>query len=429
MSRLAWAYVSVVFLVGGVLSVLTLPGAMQAGSQWLTFVILTALATLAQLFKAEAPSHQLYYATLVFFFAGMLLLHPFFLVLLVVIPHLVEWAKERVMNSPHLRDWYLQPFNMATYITAGLAARWVYLALDLDAATFLTPASVVAVTAAALTYVAINHVLIGQALVLARGVAWRESGVLDVENLLTDLILLLMGYVVAVLWTLNPWLILPALAPLVLIYRALKIPQLKREAQTDDKTGLWNARHFVKLFTTEMERARRFDRPLAVLMADLDLLRNINNTYGHLAGDAVLVGIGQIIRETIREYDIAGRFGGEEFAIVLPEAGPIEAQSVTERLRQAVEAAGFEVRTSPTPIHATMSLGIACFPRDATTATDLIHKADAAVYKAKLKGRNCVVSVSDVPHFIMLEHAPAEDRLALPHAGAFVPRPEPGNDL
>jgi diguanylate cyclase (GGDEF)-like protein len=359
----------------------------------------------------------------------MLLLHPFFLVLLVVIPHLVEWAKERVMNSPHLRYWYLQPFNMATYITAGLAARWVYLALDLDAATFLTPASVVAVTAAALTYVAINHVLIGQALVLARGVAWRESGVLDVENLLTDLILLLMGYVVAVLWTLNPWLILPALAPLVLIYRALKIPQLKREAQTDDKTGLWNARHFVKLFTTEMERARRFDRPLAVLMADLDLLRNINNTYGHLAGDAVLVGIGQIIRETIREYDIAGRFGGEEFAIVLPEAGPIEAQSVTERLRQAVEAAGFEVRTSPTPIHATMSLGIACFPRDATTATDLIHKADAAVYKAKLKGRNCVVSVSDVPHFIMLEHAPAEDRLALPHAGAFVPRPEPGNDL
>src|SRR5439155_194927 len=139
----------------------------------------------------------------------------------------------------------------------------------------------------------------------------------------------------------------------VLMYKALSIPQLKQEAQTDGKTGLWNARHFSALFTAEMERATRFERPLTVLMADLDLLRNINNTYGHLAGDIVLSGIGKIISENIREYDIAGRFGGEEFAIVLPETGPVEAVQLAERLRSAVEAVSFEVSTSSVPIHAT----------------------------------------------------------------------------
>ena len=93
---------------------------------------------------------------------------------------------------------------------------------------------------------------------------------------------------------------------LVLMYKALMIPQLKRDAQVDAKTGLFNARHFTVLFTAEVERAQRFGRPLSLIMADLDLLRNINNTYGHLAGDLVLAEMGRVIKETIREYDIAG---------------------------------------------------------------------------------------------------------------------------
>jgi diguanylate cyclase (GGDEF)-like protein len=161
-----------------------------------------------------------------------------------------------------------------------------------------------------------------------------------------------------------------------------------------------------------------------LIMADLDLLRNINNTYGHLAGDTVLAGIGQIIHENIREYDIAGRFGGEEFTIVLPEVGSAEARSFAERLREAVEAASFVVRTSDTPIRTTISLGVACFPWDAAMPTDLIHESDVAVYHAKLKGRNCVVCASDVPHSIRLESAVVEDRLASPYVSTFIPRPE-----
>jgi diguanylate cyclase (GGDEF)-like protein/putative nucleotidyltransferase with HDIG domain len=220
-----------------------------------------------------------------------------------------------------------------------------------------------------------------------------------------------LGSIVAVLWGMNPFLIIPALLPLVLMYRALTIPALKQQAQTDSKTGLLNARHFAEVFAEEIERARRTRRPLAVVMADLDLLRSINNTYGHLAGDVVLSGIGATIRKTIRGNDIAGRFGGEEFVIILPELGPDEARSLAERVRQAIEATRFEVATSPTPIRATMSLGVACFPADGDSPTSLTQAADVAVYQAKLNGRNRVVMAGDVPHSIKLEDAAHGDRI------------------
>src|SRR5205085_3337223 len=105
------------------------------------------------------------------------------------------------------------------------------------------------------------------------------------------------------------------------------------EARLDPKTGLFNARHLEFALADEMDRARRFGRPLSVLVADLDLLRNVNNTYGHLAGDAVLTTIGKIFRSHLRSYDVATRFGGEEFAILLPETGEESALAIAERIR------------------------------------------------------------------------------------------------
>jgi diguanylate cyclase (GGDEF)-like protein len=414
MSARAWAYIGGVLALGTVLSGLTLPGWAAVAAQWPTFAALTVLATLAQLYKAEAPNHQTYFATPVFLFAGLLLLHPFPCVLLVVISHLIEWAKERWVRSPLLRKWYLQPFNMAKYVIAGGAAYGACHALDAGRTSLGASSALVAMAAAAVTFVALNQILLGLALVLARGLSWRDTGVLDAENLQTELSLVCLGAVVAALWELNPGLILPALAPLVLMYRALMIPQLKHEAQIDGKTGVSNARHFGTLFSAEFERARRFNRPLAFIMADLDLLRDINNTYGHLAGDAVLTGIGQVIRTTIRDYDVAGRFGGEEFAVVLPEADLLEAQVVAERLRQAVEAMRFEVATSAQPLQVTMSLGVACFPADATTPTDLTHAADLAVYQAKASGRNRVVCAADLPRYLTPDHRPGIERYARP---------------
>jgi len=413
MSRRAWFYIAIILLLGAVLSLVSIGSGVFNGDQVITFAVFIVLATAAQLYMVRVPGHQSYHANVLVFFSGLLLLQPSFFVLLVIIPHLIEWAKERLWKSPRLRDWYLQPFNMATHIIAGSAARWLYVQLDPSGSVFLTPVSVLSVMTAALTYVAVNHVVIGQALVLARQVSWKESGVLETENLLIDFVLLLLGYVVAILWRVHPWLIVPALSPVILIYRALMVPQLMKEAQTDEKTGLWSTRHFMRLFNTEIERARRFQRPLSLLMADLDLLRDINNTSGHLAGDALLASVAQLMRSNLRSYDIAGRFGGDEFCIVLPEVGLTEAREVAQRIRQAIANARFEAKPNRESIHATMSFGVACFPTDATTAMELIHQADLAVYQAKLKGRNRVECAADVPHSVKLENPIPKSILAM----------------
>ena len=342
---------------------------------------------------------------------------PWLIPLLIAIPHLVEWIKERWTHSAHLRAWYLQPFNIAMYSIAALGAHGVYTVLQARLVHGLPLVPMIVVALAVLTYLILNYILLGLALVLARGVSWRASGVLDPETLLGDLILLCLGAVVAALWQVSPSLIVLALAPLVLMYRALLIPQLKQQAQTDAKTGLANARHFTALGTEEVERAGRFNRPLAVIMADLDHFKRINDTYGHLAGDTVLQGLGTIIRTSMRQYDLAGRFGGEEFALALPETGPAEALALAERLRQAVEAARLEVPSTPTPVQVTLSLGVACFPADATTLPELLHAADVAVYQAKLGGRNRVVGAAGVPRVITREAAATVDS---PEVGAAV---------
>ena len=412
MSYRAWMYIWGVFLLAGSISVLTCCNTTITPTDISLFATLLGLATLTQLFKVEAPSHTLYYATPLFWFAGVLLLPPFLYVLLVCIPLLIEWAKERLIRSDYLQAWYLQPFNIAMHTIAGLAAHSIYTVLSGNNGLFKTPVAILAVGGTAFVYVFVNHLLLAVALMLARGKSLRESAVLDQENLVIEMVLLCLGYLVAIVYGLNPWLIAPTITPLALIYQALKVPQLTQEAQTDAKTGLLNARHFKKRFEEELDRAERFNRPLAFIMADLDLLRAINNTYGHLAGDVVLEGIGQVIRRTVRNYDIAGRFGGEEFAIVLPETNQFEAQAMAERIRKAVEESSFSVSTNPTPIHVTMSLGIACFPADATTAIELNHKADVAVYQAKIQGRNRTICIANVPRSIELEQIIRDDHAA-----------------
>src|SRR5262249_20578341 len=160
------------------------------------------------------------------------------------------------------------------------------------------------------------------------------------------------------------------------------------------KTGLYNAKHFAGSLADELSRAERFDRPLSLMMCDLDLLRDINNDYGHLAGDAVLRGIADVFREELRHYDIPARFGGEEFSILLPETSSEQAVEIAEPIRRWLGGRRFEVEPSAEPIRATVSIGVAEFPVDASAADDLIHEADLAVYRAKIQGRNRVCSAN-----------------------------------
>jgi diguanylate cyclase (GGDEF)-like protein/putative nucleotidyltransferase with HDIG domain len=423
MSWKAKIYIGGVIFVGVVLGVLSLPGAVHFADEWLPFLVLVVLTTIAHLYISDTVSHEAWAINLVFLFAGVILLNSFGFVLLVIIPHMIEWAYELwVKKSNRLRNGYIQPFNIAVHLIAGGAARLLFLSLYQET-TLASLNAFLAALVAMLGYLLVNHLLIGGVLVFARGVTLRASGVFELGNLLGDLLQLGLGYVVAVFWTINPILILPALAPLLLMYRALQVPKLAKEAQTDPKTGLYNPRRFNELFAAELERAKRFNRPLTVVMADLDLLRNINNTYGHLAGDAVLAEVGRIIRENVREFDVASRFGGEEFSMVLLEADVEGGRAFANRLRHAIESAAFNIPTSTQPIHVTMSLGVACFPIDAHTATDLIHLADVAVYQAKLRGRNCVVCASDVPRSMTADELQLEPGAESDYRAAYATRP------
>ena len=181
---------------------------------------------------------------------------------------------------------------------------------------------------------------------LGRGHSFRESGLFGVEAISVDVVLTILGVSLAAFWNWNPWLIFAALAPLVVVHRSLSVPQLQAEARVDPKTGLYNARYFATTLAAELARAARFERPMSLIMADLDLLRDINNSYGHLAGDAVLKGIAEIFHAELRHYDVPARFGGEEFSILLPETPPEQAMEIAERIRRAVAEREFEVETA-----------------------------------------------------------------------------------
>jgi diguanylate cyclase (GGDEF)-like protein len=227
-------------------------------------------------------------------------------------------------------------------------------------------------------------------IVLAARIRFRDTHLFGVESLSTDLALAALGVGVAVVWLSNEWTIAFAVAPLVLIYRALHVPQLEIEARVDAKTGLLNAREFEAALVHELERANRSTSPLSLVMLDLDHFRNFNNTYGHLAGDAVLRALAQTIRNELRHGDIAARFGGEEFAVVIPGADHGAALLVAERIRAAVEGMAIEDDTADETMHATISIGVATFPWHGRTPKELTHEADQALYRAKAGGRNRV---------------------------------------
>jgi diguanylate cyclase (GGDEF)-like protein len=162
------------------------------------------------------------------------------------------------------------------------------------------------------------------------------------------------------------------------------------EATTDPLTGLANQRYFRNSFDIELRRARRYGRPLAVIFADLDYFKSINDTYGHKAGDVALQTVAACLQGLARETDLLGRYGGEEFVLMLPETTLAQAETMAERLRRAVAALSIPVAHGETK-RVTMSFGVAAHPETADTPDELLTSADAAMYQAKSAGRNRVM--------------------------------------
>lgn len=382
-------YLAVVF-AGTAAAVAPLVPRLPESHGWVTFAVLGAAAAAAQLFPAFTPRDQTYHSSIVFSAAAAIAL-PLPLVALVgVVMHIPEWLKVRYR-------WYIQTFNICmwtlTLLAASASAHLVrHTLLGVDHGLRTAIAGIVACVA----LVAVNHVMLTTMLYLARGHSPRETGLFTVENLSTDLVLAMMGAGVAFAWARDVWMVAFGVAPLLLIHRSLRLPRLEVAARVEPKTGLYNARHFAAALEAELARSSRRGSQVSVLMADLDLLRDINNRYGHLAGDAVLLGIADVFRRELRPFDVPARFGGEEFAVLLPETSPVRAVEIADRIRRAVEEMIVRPATVSEPIRATISIGVAGFPGDAKNAEDLLHEADLAVYGAKEQGRNRVVAAGSL---------------------------------
>jgi len=172
---------------------------------------------------------------------------------------------------------------------------------------------------------------------------------------------------------------------------ALTYQITKELTNRDELTKLYNRRYFFERLEKEVERARRYQRRLSLLMIDIDHFKNYNDTFGHLHGDEVLRQLAQTLDKNLRKVDVIARYGGEEFLALLPETDKRNAKRVGEKLRKAVEKNDFHSKQSELgPGKVTITIGISAFPTDCQDAYELLDLADKAMYYGKVQGRNRV---------------------------------------
>jgi diguanylate cyclase (GGDEF)-like protein/PAS domain S-box-containing protein len=176
--------------------------------------------------------------------------------------------------------------------------------------------------------------------------------------------------------------------------RDILMRELQHISQTDGLTDLFNRQHLDKRLAEEMDRARRYDSPLSLIIFDIDYFKKINDTYGHITGDKILQRTASIIRETLRSTDIAGRFGGDEFVLVLVQTDIRVGMQVAERLRTRIEQEQISVNEHQSTGFS-VSLGISQFNDTLTKTEEFIAKADTALYEAKRSSRNVVCRTDD----------------------------------
>jgi len=185
-----------------------------------------------------------------------------------------------------------------------------------------------------------------------------------------------------------------ALPLVIMLQRSVRHAALAAAARTDAKTGLLNAGAWQREAAVEVTRAAPAQAPLAVAIADIDHFKAVNDTHGHLAGDAVLAAVSATMRDLLRDCDLCGRFGGEEFALLLPRTTAPQALEITERIRQGISQLAIP-RDGTAAIRVTISIGIAVPSQTCRTLDDLLAAADHALYQAKRNGRDRVVMDAD----------------------------------
>jgi diguanylate cyclase (GGDEF)-like protein len=213
---------------------------------------------------------------------------------------------------------------------------------------------------------------------------WR-SVLVTHDELTFEYVTLILGGFTGVVVLHSPW-VSPAVLPvLALLYRASMVSQLQVQSTVDQKTGLLNFTAWREMATRTLLRSERANQPVAVLLIDLDHFKRINDTYGHLIGDEVLTAVADCVKSDLREYDMVGRFGGEEFVLLLDNADLYAAVATATRVRERIS----ELVVAD-DVRVTASIGIAHSIKSSVSLDAMLERADVALYEAKAAGRNTV---------------------------------------
>jgi diguanylate cyclase (GGDEF)-like protein len=265
-----------------------------------------------------------------------------------------------------------------------------------------TSAWILAVALAGVAQWVVNTGMLLPALKASDPAARLRDLALASEAVRNDVAEACVAVLVAFAVAINALAIVFALPLVMLLQRSLRHAQLVNASRIDSKTGLLNAGTWEREAAVEVARAVRTRMPLALALVDIDHFKEVNDTFGHLTGDRALKAIARTFRIFLRDYDLIGRFGGEEFAILLPHTGALDAYGIAERIRDHIAISPLDVGDLPDGRHVrvTVSVGVAALgaPWDTLTGsqiTDLLATADGALYRAKRAGRNQVCVVTD----------------------------------
>jgi diguanylate cyclase (GGDEF)-like protein len=198
------------------------------------------------------------------------------------------------------------------------------------------------------------------------------------------------GVLVAIACAASPYTVLFAVAPVLVLQRTLLLAEFREAARTDAKTGLANSSYWREVAERELGRARGSREPLAILLVDIDHFKHVNDKFGHLVGDDVLLAVANGLTEGLRPRDFVGRFGGEEFVILLSGSDADQAWHTAERIREYIAGVAVRASTRHDDVGVTISIGVAAFPESGHSVHELLDAADTALYAAKHAGRNCV---------------------------------------
>ncbi|MGV8847377.1 GGDEF domain-containing protein [Tessaracoccus sp.] len=322
----------------------------------------------------------------VWVFAAVLLLPFPFMILATT---LARWSATLV--NPPSKD-HGNTARLVSYLSitavSGFVASLVHQSIGQRPAGVMTsdPREVLAVLVAAVVFSLISHLLTGVAYSLAnrRRLRDQRAG----TGIAIEVALLCHGGLAAWAWTQSPAIFLLGLPTLVLVQRALMHERLEERANKDAKTGVGSIgwwREAANLAITQAQPHRH----VGFLVLDLDLFKKVNDTHGHLNGDKVLKAVADVLLDGVRGADKVGRFGGEEFVVLLPGANPRVVYAVAERLRAAIES--LAINLDGPIIGITVSIGGAVYPDNGETVTDVLQHADMNLYSAKRYGRNQVV--------------------------------------